>query len=138
MSIPAIIRYNPWSLLRDMQADLSDVATGQWVPQVDIKEKKNGFEIIADLPGVPPENIKVSMDSNVLTLKGQREAEAKQEDENYSRVERSSGSFYRRFSLPDNVDSSQIRAKNKQGVLVLTIPKKEPKRPQEINIDIER
>ena len=125
MSIPAIIRYNPWSLLRDMQADLSDVATGQWVPQVDIKEKKNGFEIIADLPGV-------------LTLKGQREAEAKQEDENYSRVERSSGSFYRRFSLPDNVDSSQIRAKNKQGVLVLTIPKKEPKRPQEINIDIER
>lgn len=132
----ALMRYNPWSLLRDIQGDLSDVATSQWIPQVDIKEEKDRFLILVDLPGVDPKEIKVSMDNNVLTIKGDRKTESKTEDKNYSRVERFSGSFYRRFTLPDNVDGHKIEAKGKHGVLEVSIPKKEPTKPKEIEVKV--
>jgi len=143
----AITRYEPWSLLNQLQKELerspegkageSSVATAEWAPAVDIKEEVDKFVIHADIPGVKPEDIEVSMEAGVLTVKGQKESEAKTEKEGYKRVERSYGSFYRRFSLPDSADSDAINAKSKYGVLEIIIPKREAVKPKRIDVKSE-
>ena len=117
----AIIRYEPWGLLNQLQKELErsrddksgegTVATAEWAPAVDIKEEVDKFVIHADIPGVKPEDIEVSMEAGVLTVKGEKESEAKTEKDGYKRVERTYGSFYRRFSLPDTADGDAINAK---------------------------
>ncbi|MCK9637211.1 MAG: Hsp20/alpha crystallin family protein [Methylobacter tundripaludum] len=140
----AIIRYEPWGLLNQLQRELSlsqdekagegSVATAEWAPAVDIKEEADKFVIHADIPGVKPEDIEVSMEAGVLTVKGQKETEVKTEKEGYKRIERTSGSFYRRFSLPDSADGDAINAKCKLGVLEIIIPKREAIKPKRINV----
>ena len=140
----AIIRYEPWNLLNQLQKELErsrddktgegTVATAEWAPAVDIKEDVDKFVIHADIPGVKPEAIEVSMEKGVLTVKGEKESEAKTEKEGYKRVERTYGSFYRRFSLPDTADGDAINAKCKHGVLEITIPKREAIKPKRINV----
>lgn len=95
----------------------------QWVPKIDVKEKDSQYIIRADIPGVNPKDIDVSLDNGMLSIKGKKESETKEEKEDYIRVERSSGSFYRSLSLPDAGDSSKITAKSKNGVLEIVIPK---------------
>jgi len=143
----AITRYEPFNLLNQIQRELDRfregeegagrVATAEWAPAVDIKEEENRFVIEADIPGVKPENIDVSMEKGVLTIKGEKNTEAKIEKENYKRVERIYGSFYRRFSLPDTADNEAISAKSKNGVLEIVIPKREAVKPKKISVDIE-
>ncbi len=143
----AIIRYEPWGLLNQLQRELSlsqdnktgegSVATAEWAPAVDIKEEANRFVIHADIPGVKPEDIEVSMEAGVLTVKGEKETETKTEKDGYKRVERTSGSFYRRFSLPDSADGEAINAKCKHGVLEIIIPKREAIKPKRINVSSE-
>jgi HSP20 family protein len=143
----AIIRYEPWGLLNQLQKELSlsrdehagegSIATAEWAPAVDIKEDSDKFVIHADIPGVKPENIEISMEAGVLTVKGEKESEVKTEKEGYKRVERTSGSFYRRFSLPDSANGDAISAKCKHGVLEIVIPKHEPVKPKRINITSE-
>lgn len=143
----AIIRYEPWGLLNQLQKELSSsrddragegsIATAEWAPAVDIKEEADKFVIHADIPGVKPEDIEVSMEAGVLTVKGEKESETKTEKEGYKRVERTSGSFYRRFSLPDSADGDAINAKCKLGVLEIVIPKREAIKPKRINVAIE-
>ncbi|MDO9270900.1 MAG: Hsp20/alpha crystallin family protein [Methylobacter sp.] len=140
----AIVRYEPWGLLNQLQRELTlskedkagegSVATAEWTPAVDIKEEVDKFVIHADIPGVKPENIDISMEAGVLTVKGEKEVEAKTEKEGYKRVERTSGSFYRRFSLPDSADGEAINAKCKLGVLEIIIPKREAIKPKRINV----
>ena len=101
---------------------------------MDIKEEQNRFVIHADIPGVSPENIDVSMEKGVLTIKGEKETEAKSEKEGYKRVERIYGSFYRRFSLPDTADNEAINAKSQNGVLEIVIPKREAEKPKKISV----
>ena len=143
----AIIRYEPWGLLNQLQKELElskddksgegTIATAEWAPAVDIKEEVDKFVIHADIPGVKPEDIEVSMEAGVLTVKGEKESEAKTEKEGYKRVERTYGSFYRRFSLPDTADSDAINAKCKHGVLEITIPKREAVKPKRISVAAE-
>ena len=143
----AITRYEPWSLLSQLQKELLSsqddkaseglIATAEWVPSVDIKEAADKFIIYADIPGVKPEDIDVSMDAGVLTVRGKKESEVKTEKEGYKRVERSAGSFYRRFSLPDSANDEAINAKCKLGVLEIVIPKKEAVKPKRINVSLE-
>lgn len=143
----AIIRYEPWGLLNQLQRELSlsqddkagegSVATAEWAPAVDIKEEADKFVIHADIPGVKPEDIEVSMEAGILTVKGEKETEVKTEKEGYKRVERTSGSFYRRFSLPDSADGDAINAKCKLGVLEIIIPKREAIKPKRINVTSE-
>ena len=143
----SIIRYKPWNLLDQLQQELElsrgdksgegAVATAEWAPAVDIKEEVDKFIIHADIPGVKPEDIEVSMEAGVLTVKGEKETEAKTEKEGYKRVERSYGSFYRRFSLPDTADGDAINAKCKHGVLEITIPKREAVKPKRISVAAE-
>jgi HSP20 family protein len=140
----AITRYEPWGLLNQLQRELArsqddktsegSIATAEWAPAVDIKEEADKFVIYADIPGVKPENIEVSMEAGVLTVKGEKESEAKTEKEGYKRIERTSGSFYRRFSLPDSADGDAINAKCKYGVLEIIIPKREAIKPKRINV----
>ena len=105
-----------------------------WVPSVDIKEGKDAYEVSADVPGVEPKDIDVSLEDGVLTVKGERKAETKDESEGYTRTERTYGSFYRRFTLPDTADAENISAKTEHGVLKLYIPKKEKALPKKISV----
>ena len=115
----------------------STIATSSWTPAVDIAESDDHFLIEADVPGVDPKDIEVSMENGVLTLRGERESEVKEEKEGYSRVERSHGSFYRRFSLPETADSEHITAKSDKGVLRITVGKKETAKPKKITVDVQ-
>ena len=140
----AIMRYEPWGLLTQLQKELEQMrgdaaregssATAEWVPAVDIKEEPDKFVLLADLPGVKPEEIDVSMENGVLTVKGEKRTEAKTEEEGYKRVERMYGSFYRRFSLPDTANPDAISAVSKHGVLEIVIPKRESVQPKKINV----
>ena len=134
----SLVRYNnPWNLLNNLQRELYDpafsnadnddasVATANWAPSVDISENEKEFTLLADIPGVSPDDIDISMDKGVLTVKGERSSEKVDEAENYRRVERQSGQFYRRFTLPDSADADKIEAKSEHGVLRITIPKQE-------------
>ncbi len=146
-----VTRYEPWSVLNQLQRELersfeslrSDLVRGEgeapaaaaeWAPAVDIKEEDNQYVVHADLPGVKPEDIEVTLESGVLTIKGHRETEAKEEKEGYKRVERIYGTFFRRFSLPETVDEENIAAKYENGVLTITIPKKAQVLPKKISV----
>jgi HSP20 family protein len=121
----------------ELEDEDSTIATSAWMPAVDIVENDDHFLIEADVPGVDPKNIEVSMENGVLTLKGERESEFKEEKEGYSRVERSHGSFYRRFSLPETADSENITAKSNKGVLKITVGKKEAAKPKKITVNVQ-
>lgn len=136
----AITRYEPWSLLNRLQRELEQgtaegsTATAEWAPAVDIKEEADKFVLHADIPGVKPEEIDISMEAGVLTIKGEKKTEALTEKDNYKRVERTYGSFYRRFSLPDTANAEAISALSKNGVLEITIPKQEAVQPKKISV----
>lgn len=107
-----------------------------WSPVVDIRETEESYEIKADIPGVKKEDISIDIGDNTLTIKGERKFEAEESKEDYIRVERSYGAFSRSFALPRNVDSKNIKAKYKDGILDLTLPKKEEAKPKKINIEV--
>jgi HSP20 family protein len=142
-----LTRYEPFSLLTQLQRELEkayegndtsgNIATAQWSPTVDIKEEPDRFVILADIPGVKPEDIDVNMEDGVLTIKGEKQSESKTEENGYKRVERTFGTFYRRFSLPDTADPEGITAKTKHGVLELVIPKREAAQPKKIKVEAE-
>ena len=130
-----LTRFEPWSIVDLLHRDLdrlaarrlplndTDGAVTDWVPAVDIIEEKDRFVLRADVPGVEPSDIEVSMDAGVLSISGQRYEEARSEDAGMQRVERASGRFFRRFSLPDTADAESIKAQGKNGILEVTIPK---------------
>lgn len=142
----SMTRYNPWSLFDQLQRELNmpmnkfdtdengNIATANWAPAVDIKEDDKAFTLLADIPGVDPDDIEVTMDKGVLTVKGERQSEKKTEEENYKRVERQYGVFYRRFTLPDSADADGIDAQSEHGVLKITIPKQEVAQSRRISV----
>lgn len=105
-------------------------------PKVDVYETDDSYVLKADLPGLKKEDIKIDVHDNTLTFKGEKKVEKKTEKDNYVRVERSYGSFKRSFTLSDNVDSENIKAGYKDGVLEITLVKKEEAKPKEINIEV--
>ncbi len=114
-----------------------DYLSGSWMPAVDVRETKDALEITAELPGLEPKNVDVSVENGVLTLKGSREFEKATEGETYHRVERAYGSFERSFTLPTNVDPDKVKAVYRHGVLHLTLPKREEAKPRSVTIKIE-
>lgn len=141
-----LLRYEPSILINEIDRllgnklrlqsddDTSNVETSHWMPAIDIKEEPTKFLILADLPGIDKKDITISMEHNVLTIKGERCEETKNEGENYKRIERQRGSFYRRFTLPDTANGNEIQAAMKQGVLEVTIPKQETSKSKVIEI----
>lgn len=144
----ALTAYDPYrqleALSREMQrlAGASPVRANEeggvhasdWVPSVDIKEEEKHFAIYADIPGVEAKDIEVSMENGVLTIKGERRLETKDESSQFSRVERARGTFLRRFTLPDTADDDDISAKTQDGVLEVVIPKREKAQPKKIAV----
>lgn len=121
---------------RLFQLDQAAVANeAQWAPRVDIKEDDKRFVILADIPGIDPAGIEVSMDKGVLTIKGERKQEALAEGDRYTRVERAHGAFLRRFALPDSADAEGITAHGRHGVLEVAIPKRAESAPRRITIE---
>lgn len=125
------------NFFKGQQLDASFVDTSSWAPPVDIKEEKDRFLVLADIPGVNKEDIQISLEHDVLTLRGERHFEKTEKKEGYTRVERSQGQFYRRFSLPQTADDAKISAKYKQGVLEISIPKKQTAVQKKIDITVE-
>jgi HSP20 family protein len=105
-----------------------------WAPSVDIVEKENEILIKAELPGVETKDVAVTVDNNVLTIKGERRLEKDVKKESYHRMERSYGSFARTFSLPGTLDASDVRAEYKDGLLTLTLPKKSAAKSRSVEI----
>jgi len=103
---------------------------------VDIYENADGLVLKAELPGVNPDEVEIRVEDNTLYLKGERKFEKEVKEQNYHRVERSYGTFTRTFSLPNSVDADKVSANYKDGVLTLTMPKKEEAKPKTIKINV--
>jgi len=108
-----------------------------WAPSVDIYETEHQLVVKADLPDIKPEELDIRVENNILTIRGERKFEKKVDDNNYLRVERSYGSFSRSFSLANTVNTEAIQADYKNGVLTLSIPKREEAKPKQIKVHVE-
>lgn len=141
------IRYEPWGLMNQLHNEMNrlfdrgltadnetDLTATDWVPAVDIKEEPNRFLIHADVPGVDPKDIEITMEGGMLTLKGERKNESREERDGYRRVERVSGQFFRRFTLPETADAEGVNAKGVNGVLEISIPKQAKALPRKITV----
>jgi HSP20 family protein len=138
--------WSPFTQLRDEvnrlfsvvnETDSSSGATASWVPAVDIHEYDDRFALFVDLPGVDPNQVEITLANGVLTLSGERTTEkpvSQSERDVVTRLERGSGRFYRRFILPDSIDSDQIRAVGRNGVLEVSIPKQAKAQPRRIKV----
>jgi HSP20 family protein len=107
-----------------------------WAPAVDIYEGENELVVQADLPDVKPEDLDIRVENNILTIRGERKFEKQADEKNYLRVERAYGSFARSFSLASTVNSEAIKADYKDGVLTLSIPKREEAKPKQIKVNV--
>ena len=146
-----VMRYEPWDLLEKFHRDVnrllttapthratedgSAAATSQWTPAVDIREESDKFVIHADIPGIDPKDIEITLDRGILSIAGVRKPTADPEAGGYARVERSCGSFYRRFTLPDVADAENVEASGNHGVLEITIPKRAQAQPKRITVN---
>jgi HSP20 family protein len=144
----SLVRQDPWSLVPRLQDEInrlfgnvnqndSSSATATWVPAVDVHEYADRFEFYVDVPGVDPNKVELTLEGGVLTLSGERAEQRSskhREEPLYQRAERGHGQFYRRFVLPDTVDSEKVNASGKNGVLTVTIPKQAKAMPRRIQI----
>lgn len=144
-----IIKVDPFrgfdTMMRRMNDVFDDVQrggirfeVGDFTPRVDISDDENALTIHAELPGIAKDAVKITVsEDRVLTIRGEKKREEKHEDKNYMRVERSYGTFTRSFALPDTVDSENIAANFKDGVLTITMAKREPAKPKELEVAIQ-
>jgi len=144
-----VVFHEPWRLANRLHRDLDRLlgesgtsgddettALTAWIPAVDIREEDRQFTLHADLPGVDPDAIEVTLEKGVLTIRGRREFTERSESKGYRRVERVSGEFFRRFALPDTADSQSVKAKHSNGVLEVTIPKQPQVLPRRISVEV--
>lgn len=142
-----LITYDPFRELRSLQNEVNrafnlgferagdnEILRGAWNPSVDIYENKDHLVVEAELPGMKPEDVNVSIENNVLTIHGERKFEKKDEGDNFHRVERSYGSFTRSFTLPPTISSENVEANFDNGVLRLALLKREEAKPKRIEI----
>jgi HSP20 family protein len=107
-----------------------------WAPAVDIFETEHELVVKADLPDVDPKDLDIHVENNILTIRGERKFEKDVKEENYLRIERAYGSFTRSFSLASTVNSEAIKADYRNGVLTLSIPKREEAKPKQIKVNV--
>ena len=114
----------------------SEPASRPWSPAVDIFETENELVLKADVPDVDAKNVAIQIENGTLTLKGERKFEQEKNGKGFHRIERSYGAFVRAFSLPETVDAEKVKADYKNGVLTVTIAKKEVAKPRTINVEV--
>lgn len=144
----SIVRYDPFRDLRTLQEEVNrlfstnltrsfgdeGIGRGAWAPSVDIYENKDQIVLEAELPGMKQEEFDLSIENNVITLRGERKFEKTDETDNYHRVERSYGSFTRSFTLPQTVSAEGATAEYSNGVLRVTLPKREDTKARRIEV----
>jgi len=113
------------------------LTAGAWLPPVDVYETNDSIIMKAELPGLTENDVDISVEGNILTLKGERQREKEVEEKNYYRAERTFGAFTRTFNLPPTVDAGRIGASFSHGVLQLTLPKREETKPRQIKVKVE-
>jgi HSP20 family protein len=116
------------------QQEEGGAITSAWYPACDVFEDKDSVKIVAELPGVKSEDVKLSLENNVLTIRGEKKQQAEQRSDRVHRYERSYGAFERAFVLPSTVDGDKISARHSDGILTVVVPKAERARPREIPI----
>ena len=116
--------------------DIEPYREGGWAPSLDISETDTEYVVKADVPGVDPKELDISVEDSVLTISGEKKEEHEEKKENYHRIERSYGSFSRAIKLPPSADADSIKAASKDGVLTLTIPKREEEKKKKLKIDV--
>lgn len=145
-----LVRKDPFADLRNVQDELGSFfysafpkafrneegLVGNWNPRVDIAETQDSIVLEADLPGMKPGDFELSVENYTLTLRGERKFEKKTEGENYHRVERSYGSFTRTFTLPSTVNLETVNAEFNDGVLKVTLQKREEVKPRQIKVSV--
>jgi HSP20 family protein len=143
-----IVRYDPFRELRNLQDEMTrvftgavpagsgreDMLNGAWSPKVDIFENKDNLVLEAELPGMSRDDFDLSIENNVITLSGERKFEKKTEEGNYHRLERAYGSFTRSFTLPQTVTADGAKAEFNNGMLHVTLPKREETKARKIEI----
>ena len=133
-----IVQWNPWRELDDLfsriAAPSEPLERSSWLPAVDISETDEDYRIEVEIPAIAPENVDVSVRDGVLTISGERHSESESGQGKRHRVERRWGKFSRSFRLPVNVDQNAIEARSKDGVLYLTISKRENTQPRKIEV----
>lgn len=122
--------------LGNLDWQFRDSASASWVPAVDIFEEADGIRITAEIPGVKPENVQISLENNVLTIHGSKQQLAEERTERVHRYERTYGEFDRSFTLPATVDANAIKASYEHGVLTVTLPKVEKAKPRQIEVQV--
>lgn len=142
----SMIRFEPGSVHRELLSEInrlferasdqdgSSSATADWIPAVDIDEHHDKFVIYADVPGIDPASIEITLEQGLLTLSGSRERHVEQEGVQSRRAERAGGRFFRRFSLPETVDREAVSARGTNGVLEVVIPKRQAAQPRRIAV----
>src|SRR5919106_4154031 len=143
-----IVRYDPFRDLRTLQEEVNrlfstnltrafgdeGIGRGAWAPSVDIYENKDQIVLEAELPGMKQDDFELTVENNVITLRGERQFEKKEDSDNYHRVERSYGSFTRSFTLPQTVSAEGANAEYRNGVLRVTLPKREDTKARRIQV----
>ena len=152
----SLIRWNPthdlaafpsdmFSLRREMNrmfdnffhgVDEPSLFNGSWVPAVDVAEEDDAYVVKVELPGVNKEDVKITLESNILTIRGEKKAENDVQQKNYHRTERTYGSFQRSFTLPTIVKNDKIDAVYKDGILTVSLPKAEEAKPKQIEVKV--
>jgi HSP20 family protein len=145
----SMMKWDPWRDMEEMFDRYSKslgwpksgsqelVAGSDWTPRVDISETDKEFHIKAEIPDVKKEDVKVSVENGVLTVRGEKKRESEEKGKKYHRIERQYGSFVRSFTLPDTVDESKIKASFAEGILNLTLQKTEHHKPKSIEVKID-
>jgi HSP20 family protein len=148
----AVIRWEPARELQSIQQEMNRLfgtffdsqagngggtgAVRRWVPAMDLVEEGERFVLRADLPGVREDDVQIELEDDVLTISGERKAEHEQRGEGYYRIERSSGRFSRSLTLPEGIDPDSIHASFENGVLELSVPKPEQRKPRRVAISV--
>jgi HSP20 family protein len=143
----AITRWDPFrevaalqnrvnSLFRDFNEGESSTTTASFIPAVDVYEDEKKVVLKLEVPGIEEKDLDVSVENNVLTVKGERKFEKEEKEENFHRIERRYGSFYRAFTLPSTVDTENVNAKYEAGILKLELQKKPEAQPKQIKVNV--
>jgi len=140
-----LVRFNSPRFLLDsvfdnfFRGDVQDNGSfglSHWTPAVDIAEQENEYLVKVELPGVNKDDVKITVDNNILTIRGEKKQDQEAKDDNYYRVERNYGSFLRTFRLPSSVHADKIDAVYKDGILTVTVPKSEEAKPKQIEVKV--
>ena len=137
---------SPWGPFRDLEGHFNrlfgelnrdyDLFDRGWSPAVDLKEEEQGYTLEADLPGLKKEDIDLTVVDNVITIKGERKQETETKEKGYHRVERRYGTFERSFEIPGGFEAAKIEAKFDNGVLRVTLPKREESKPKQVEVKV--